>query len=105
METKTSFKDLNLSNAYLFATTLADVEICKLVLETCIGKKLPDLKVAHTEHSVLMNSNFRSVRFDVYAKDVEEVSYDLEMQNKDIKELGLRSRFYQGQIDIQSILQ
>lgn len=44
MERK-KFKELNLSNAFLFAAALADEETCGIVLELILGKKIPKLTV------------------------------------------------------------
>ncbi len=85
------FKDLDLSDAFMFAAALEDERTCQLVLEIILGKSIPKVKV-HSEHTILYNSNFRSVRLDVYAEDEVRVSYDLEMQNADEKNLAKRSR-------------
>lgn len=50
----TQFKDLNLSNAYLFGAALQDEETCRLVLQTVIGKEIPKVRV-HTEHTLFFN--------------------------------------------------
>lgn len=96
------FQDLDLSNAFLFAAALEDEEICRLVLEIILGEKLPRVKV-HSEHTILYSTEYKSVRLDVYAKDEMEVSYDLEMQNSDEKNISKRSRFYQAQMDMTSL--
>ncbi|MBQ8857056.1 MAG: Rpn family recombination-promoting nuclease/putative transposase [Lachnospiraceae bacterium] len=101
MERK-KFKDLNLSNAFLFAAALTDEETCSIVLELVLGKKFPQISVK-TEHAIFFSSDFRSVRFDVYAKDETEVSYDLEMQTKDQGNLPKRARFYQAEMDVTSL--
>ena len=62
------FEDLDLSNAFLFVAALEDPETCKLILELILGKPLPDVNV-RVEHSILFNSDFRSIRLDVYAED------------------------------------
>ncbi len=62
------FQDLDLKNSFLFSAALADEETCRLVLEIIMGQKLPRMRV-HTEHAILLNSDFRSVRFDIYADD------------------------------------
>lgn len=90
-----NFKDLDLSNAFLFAAALEDEETCQLVLEIILGRSIPKVKV-HSEHTILFNSNFRSVRLDVYAEDEMQVFYDLEMQNTDEKNLAKRSRELEG---------
>ena len=94
-----NFKDLNLSNAFLFAVAMQDEETCRIVLETVLDKKIGKVKV-NVEHTILYSSDIRSVRLDVYARDAVEVDYDIEMQNEDEKNLPKRSRYYQAQMDI-----
>ena len=94
-----NFKDLNLSNAFLFAVAMQDEETCRIVLETVLDKEIGKVKV-NVEHTILYSSDIRSVRLDVYARDAVEVDYDIEMQNEDEKNLPKRSRYYQAQMDI-----
>ena len=61
-----SFQKLNLTNAYLFAAALQDEEICRNLLEIVLNKEIPRVK-AHAEHTLFLDSDFKSVRFDVYA--------------------------------------
>ena len=96
------FAELNLNNAFLFAAALSDNETCKMILEQILGRELPDV-VVHTEHNILYSSDFRSIRLDVYAKDAVSVEYNIEMQNKDKKNLAKRSRFHQAQMDVASL--
>ena len=93
-----SFQNLNLTNAYLFAAALQDEEICKNLLEITLNKKISKVK-AHTEHTVFLDSDFKSVRFDVYASDEDEVQYDVEMQNDKERNLPKRTRYYQMELD------
>ena len=65
---ETNFQKLNLSNSFLFAAAMEDAEICRMVLEIILGFKIPKVSV-HTEHSILISSDFRSVRLDVYVSD------------------------------------
>ena len=97
-----SFQKLNLTNAYLFAAALQDEEICRNLLEIVLNKEIPRVK-AHAEHTLFLDSDFKSVRFDVYASDEDEVSYDVEMQNDDARNLPKRSRYYQGEMDVTSL--
>ncbi|MFR2745342.1 MAG: Rpn family recombination-promoting nuclease/putative transposase [Roseburia hominis] len=55
------------------------------------------------EHALFLDNEFKSVRFDVYASDEEEVSYDVEMQNDDTKNLPKRCRYYQAELDVTSL--
>ncbi len=96
---KKTFQQLNLSNAFLFATALEDSEICRLVLEIILGARLPKVKV-HAEQSILVSSDFRSIRLDIYASDETQVSYNVEAQNDDRKNLAKRSRYHQAEMDV-----
>ena len=97
-----SFQKLNLTNAYLFAAAMQDEEICRNVLEIALNKRISKVK-AHVEQVLFLDSEFKSVRFDVYASDEEEVSYDVEMQNDDPKSLPKRCRYYQAELDVTSL--
>ena len=78
MVQKKQFKELDLSNAFLFAAALEDEETCRLVLECILGTSIGKLKVK-PERSILWSSDFRCVRLDVFASDEWNVGYDLEM--------------------------
>ena len=97
-----TFQELDLCNSFLFAAALEQPEICRLVLEIILGCKMPEVKV-HAEHSVLVSSDFRSVRFDVYASDKLQVAYDVEAQNENEGNLPKRSRYYQAEMDVSSL--
>ena len=98
MEAKEQFKQLDLSNAFLFSLAFSDPEACALVLQVILQKPVYKVRV-QPEKSILYSKEFRSVRLDVYARDSMEVEYDLEMQNEDQGNLPLRSRFYQAEMD------
>lgn len=97
-----TFQELNLSNSFLFAAALEDPETCRLVLEIILGCSLPRVKV-HAEHSILVSSDFRSVRLDIYASDETQVNYNLEAQNENEGNLAKRSRFHQAEMDVYSL--
>lgn len=97
-----SFQELDLSNAFLFAAALEDPETCRLVLEIILGVKLPAVKV-HAEHSILVSSEVRSVRLDIYANDELEVNYNVEAQNQNEGNLPKRSRYHQAEMDVSSL--
>lgn len=99
---KKTFQELDLSNSFLFAAALEDPEICQLVLEVILGCRVPKVKV-HAEHSVLVSSDFRSVRLDIYAGDELRVNYNVEAQNENEGNLAKRSRYHQAEMDASSL--
>lgn len=102
MAQRKPFKDLDLSNAFLFATALEDEETCKLVLECILGTTVGRIKV-RAERSILFSSDFRCVRLDIFASDGLNVDYNLEMQNTDQSNLPKRSRYHQAEMDLSSL--
>ena len=99
---KKPFKELDLSNAFLFAAALEDEETCQQVLEIILGFPISKVKV-RAEHSLLFSSNFRSIRLDIYASDEMQVMYNIEMQNSDEKNIAKRSRYHQAEMDVMSL--
>ncbi|MBD5534109.1 MAG: Rpn family recombination-promoting nuclease/putative transposase [Lachnospiraceae bacterium] len=102
MAQKKQFKDLDLSNAFLFAAALEDEETCRLVLECILGTPVGKVKVK-AERNILFSSDFRCVRLDVFASGEWNVDYNLEMQNTDEKNLPQRSRYHQAEMDLSSL--
>lgn len=96
------FKDLDLNNSFLFAAALENPETCQLVLEIILGCKLPKVKV-RAEHCVLVSSEFRSVRMDIYASSEMRVNYNVEAQNENQGNLPKRSRYHQAEMDVASL--
>ncbi len=92
------FQDLQLTDAFLFAVAMQDEEICHDTLELLLGHKVGKVHVS-VEHTVLYNSDYRSIRLDVYARADGTDDYDLEMQGTDSRNLPKRSRFYQAEMD------
>ena len=70
------FEQLNLQDAFLFSAALEDPETCRLILELFLGYPINNITV-HAEHSILLTSDFKSVRLDIYASDKIKVGYNL----------------------------
>ena len=98
----TNFQNLNLSNSYLFAAALSDKRICQIVLESIFNKKFENIHIK-AEHTILFNSDYRSIRLDIYAEDADTVKYNLEMQNQNQRNLPKRARFHQAELDLSSL--
>lgn len=96
------FQDLRLTDAFLFAVVMQDEEICHDTLELLLGQKVGKVHVS-VEHTVLYNSDCRSIRLDVYARADGTDDYDLEMQGTVSGNLPKRSRFYQAEMDTYSL--
>ncbi|MEW4412567.1 Rpn family recombination-promoting nuclease/putative transposase [Clostridium sp. AN503] len=99
MGEKKAFYELQFPDAFMFAATMEDEEICRGVLERVMGIPIRAVKVIG-EASMLVNPDYRGVRLDVYADDRAGSVYNVEMQTTNKKNLPRRSRFYQSQMDM-----
>lgn len=96
------FNDLQFSDAFMFAATMEDEEICREVIERTLGIPIKKVRV-RCEDSLSINSDYRGIRMDVYADDEEGSVFDVEMQTSDKRDLPWRSRFYQAQMDLRAL--
>ena len=85
----------------MFCKTLQENEdLCKELTELVLGRKIGQIIRLEKQKAVEITEDGHGVRFDVYFEDDENIVYDIEMQRSDTKELPLRSRYYQGMIDL-----
>ncbi len=75
-------------------------DLCKELTELILGRKIGEIVKSEKQKSIEISPNGHGVRFDVYFEDDKKNVYDIEMQKSDTKELPLRSRYYQGMIDL-----
>ncbi|MCD8222100.1 MAG: Rpn family recombination-promoting nuclease/putative transposase [Clostridiales bacterium] len=87
----------------MFATVMMDPEICRLTLERILGFPIREVRV-DTEHAFTVNPDYRGVRLDARADDDVGTVYTVEMQVSDERNLPKRSRCYQSQIDVESLM-
>ena len=99
MANKKLFRELQFSDAFMFAAAMEDEEVCRGVLERILEIPIRKVRV-RPEASLLVNPDFRGVRLDVYADDEAGTVYNVEMQTTHKQNLPKRSRAYQGQMDL-----
>lgn len=94
------FRNLNLSNDFLFGEVMQDEETCKAVLEIIMNRKVYRITNLSKEKHADADEFHKGVRFDVYFEDDRKTVYSVEMQNRNRYNLPKRSRHYQSMIDI-----
>lgn len=99
MAAKKAFGDLQFSDAFMFAATMEDEEICRGILERVLDIPIKTVRV-RPETMLLVNPDYRGVRLDVFVDDEAGTMFDVEMQTTNRRNLPKRSRFYQGQMDM-----
>ena len=95
------YEELRFQDDFMFCKILQENEdLCKELTELVIGRKIGSIVKAEKQKAIDVTADGHGVRFDVYFEDDEKTVYDIEMQRSDTLELPLRSRYYQGMIDL-----
>ena len=95
-----TLQELNLLDRFLFSEVMADNETLEDVLEIILGYPVPLKDKAQAEKELRRTPQNKSVYFDVYGEDIRDVAYDMEVQQKNTKDLPKRTRYYNGMIDL-----
>ena len=98
----TEFKDLTISNVFMFAAVMEDPENCRGLLEMVLEFPIARIEVS-TEKSIIHHPRYHGVRLDVYARGDDNTRYNVEMQVRNKDNLPKRSRYYHSQIDMDII--
>lgn len=101
---KKDYKDLKFIDDFIFCKILStNPKLCKELIELILAIKIKDIKVSESQKVVNQTYDGKGVRFDVYLEDNTNSVYDIEMQTTRQKDLGKRTRYYQGMIDLNLI--
>ena len=95
--------ELTLKDDFMFSAVMVNPNNCKPMLERILGINIASVEVDR-EKSIIYHPEYKGVRLDVYAKDEKNTRYNVEMQVAKKSELGKRSRYYHGQIDMELLL-
>ena len=95
------YEELTFADDFMFCKILQENEdLCKELTELVLNRKIGSIVKPEAQKAIQITADGHGVRFDVYFEDDEKTVYDIEMQKSDTKELPLRSRYYQGMIDL-----
>lgn len=98
------YEQLDFTDDFMFSKIMrTEPEICKKIIEICIGKKVSKISYPETQKTISITADAKGVRFDVYVEDEEDTVYDIEMQIANTKNLSKRPRYYQGMIDLNTL--
>lgn len=100
-----TIQQLNLEDDFLFAKVMSDKDICKKVLEKILCVSIHEVSIPATQKTINNIFEGKGIRLDVYVNDDEETIYNVEMERGKQKKAVLpkRSRYYQGNIDLDII--
>lgn len=94
----TPFRELPLSDKFMFGEVMRQEAVCKLFLEELLDCKIATLRFSDKEVDISDAAYNHGIRLDVFLADENSTHYDIEMQNTD-DALEKRSRYYQSSID------
>ena len=96
------WEDLTITDDFMFCKVMSDPDICKELLEILLHIKIERLKFQEPQKSFKLTSESRGIRLDVYVKDSNRI-FDIELQTTNERNLELRTRYYQGVMDISEL--
>ena len=97
-----NYDNIEITNDFMFGYVMSDPERCKLFLEQILDVQIDHVEYLEKQKTIDIKIDARSVRLDIYMSDGETI-YNVEMQTSFGKNLPKRSRYYQGQIDMNLI--
>ena len=81
---------------------MSDSALCKELLEILLHIKIDRLVFQEPQKSFKLTPESRGIRLDVYVKDSNRI-FDIELQTTNERNLELRTRYYQGVMDIDEL--
>ena len=96
------WEDLTITDDFMFCKVMSDSTLCKELLEILLHIKIERLVFQEPQKSFKLTSESKGIRLDVYVKDSNSV-FDIELQTTNEKNLELRTRYYQGVMDISEL--
>ena len=97
------FEKLTFHDDFMFGLVMQDKEICREALECLLGIKIRYVEYSEPQKAIAPLYTAHGIRLDIYVQDGSTV-YDVEIQNRDEKDMGRRTRYYQGMMDVDSLL-
>ena len=96
------WEDLTITDDFMFCKVMSDPDICKELLEILLHIKIDRLVFQEPQKSFRLTSESKGIRLDVYVKDSNRI-FDIELQTTNERNLELRTRYYQGVMDISEL--
>ena len=97
------FEELEFYDDFMFGLVMQDKELCRKVLECLMGIKIKEINFPEPQKVFEPFYSSHGIRLDVYVQG-ENTVYDVELQNKNEFNIGKRSRYYRGMMDIDQLL-
>lgn len=97
-----TYEKLGLANDFMFGKIMQSERYCKPFLEQLLGISIDRIEYVERQKVIDEKVDGRSIRLDIYVEDGRTI-YNCEMQTSLNRNLPKRTRYYQGQIDINQL--
>ena len=97
-----TWEELTITDDFMFCKVMSDPALCKELLEILLHIEIERLEFQEPQKSFKLTPESRGIRLDVYVKDSNRI-FDIELQTTNKKNLELRTRYYQGVMDISEL--
>ena len=97
-------ENISFLDDYVFYSVMVrNKDICKTVVELCIGKKVHDIRYLSGQETKKITASGKGIRMDVYLEDAGHTLYNVEMQAARSVFLGKRTRYYDSVMSIHTL--
>ena len=93
-------QELTIKDNFMFGAVMLDEENARLFLERALGFSISRVDVSR-EKSIVYHPEYKGIRLDIYANDEQNTHYNVEMQVRQERQLGKRTRYYHSQMDME----
>lgn len=98
------YEELTFTDDFMFCKIMtSNPDLCHELTQLIIGKKIGRIVELNKQMPIEITADGRGIRFDVYMEDDLSTVYNIEMQVGSVAELPLRTRYYQGMIDLNKL--
>lgn len=99
------WEQATLADNFIFCKVMtANPDLCKELLELLLNIKIERIEIPVAEKSFKVDYDSKGIRFDVYVKDGTGRCFDIEIQTTNRTNLAKRARYYQGLMDVDSLV-
>ena len=105
MSKQIDWQSLTIRDNFIFGKVLENnPTFCKWLLEKILGFEIDEIDYPEREKAVDTRKDSKGIRLDIFIRSSDGTkSYNLEMQVADNDDLAKRMRYYQGQLDNDSL--
>ena len=105
LEEEQKFEQVKITDDLMFCTVFQNEEDCRKLLERILQIHIIEIEVVQEQKNMKGPIQSKGSRLDIYVRDDQMNSYDIEMQLVSSDELILRSRYYHSEMDMYQIKQ